>query len=230
MKRGKIICIAGTDCSGKNTQTKLLFDKLKEEKIPVEILNFPVYDTPTGKIIGGPYLGKEDICEGWFEEGATNVDPKVACLYYAADRRYSLPKINEILNSGKVLILDRYVESNLGHQAGKAKNSQEREKIVRFIEKLEYEMLELPKPDKTFFLHVPTEVGIELKKGREGKADQHERDAEHLIKAEESYLMLSERKNWIKIDCAPNGRIDSLKKPEEIHKEIWNFVKELLNE
>ena len=35
------------------------------------------------------YLGKDYICDGWFKEGATNVDPKVSSLYYAADRKYN---------------------------------------------------------------------------------------------------------------------------------------------
>lgn len=55
----------------------------------------------------------------------------VTCLYYAADRRYALQRINEIINSEKILILDRYVESNLGHQASKAKSIEERKEIIR---------------------------------------------------------------------------------------------------
>ena len=43
-------------------------------------------------IVGGPYLGKKEISDGWFPEGATNVDPHVAALYYAADRRYNFLK------------------------------------------------------------------------------------------------------------------------------------------
>ena len=85
---GKIILIEGTDCSGKETQSKMLIDALKEEGYQVESFDFPHYDSPTGRIIGGPYLGKKEICDGWFPEGAANVDAKVASLYYAADRRY----------------------------------------------------------------------------------------------------------------------------------------------
>ena len=66
--RGKLIVIEGTDCSGKETQTNILMDRLKKEGYPVVKFSFPMYDTPTGKIVGGPYLGKEYICDGWFPE------------------------------------------------------------------------------------------------------------------------------------------------------------------
>lgn len=87
--KGKIIVIEGTDCSGKETQTSLLVQRLSKEGKKIERVSFPSYDTPTGKIVGGAYLGKSYIGEGYFPEGAANVDPKVASLYYAADRRYN---------------------------------------------------------------------------------------------------------------------------------------------
>ena len=95
--KGKLIVIEGTDCSGKETQSNLLIEKLKKENIRIEKFSFPNYNSPTGKIVGGPYLGKSYICEGWFEEGAPNVDPKVSALYYAADRLYNIDKIKFLI-------------------------------------------------------------------------------------------------------------------------------------
>jgi dTMP kinase len=111
--KGKLIVIEGTDCSGKETQTKLLVKYLKENNTKVFTMSFPNYDSPTGKIIGGPFLGKSYISEGYFPEGAPNVDPKVSSLYYAADRLYNLPIIQKKLNEGYIVILDRYVYSNM---------------------------------------------------------------------------------------------------------------------
>ena len=96
-KRGKIIVIEGTDCSGKNTQSELLCQRLNSVNIKTISLSFPMYDTPTGKIVGGPYLGKSYICNGWFSEGAALVDGKVASLYYAADRLYNIKSITNTL-------------------------------------------------------------------------------------------------------------------------------------
>ena len=145
--KGKLIVIEGTDCSGKETQTKTLVKRLEKENIACVRLCFPNYDSPTGKIVGGPYLGKDYICDGWFEEGAANVDPKVSSLYYAADRKYNVKNIEELINKGINVILDRYMYSNLAHQGGKIKDKQERLAMYNWLDKLEFDLLELPKAD-----------------------------------------------------------------------------------
>ena len=88
--RGKLIVVEGTDCSGKETQTNLLMKILENNDIPVTKFSFPNYESPTGKIIAGPYLGKPYVSNSWFKEGAVNVEAKVASLYYAADRLYNI--------------------------------------------------------------------------------------------------------------------------------------------
>ena len=76
---GKIIVIEGTDCSGKETQSNLLEKKLKKQGKKCVRFSFPDYNTPTGKIVGGPYLGKPEFGPSLFEEGAVNVDP-LCCM------------------------------------------------------------------------------------------------------------------------------------------------------
>jgi len=98
MKLGKLIVFEGTDASGKNTQTNLLYEKLISENISVARDIFPRYKTPTGKIIGRPFLGKPEICKSYFENPA-NVDPKVASAFYVADRKYNLGFIQDVLKS-----------------------------------------------------------------------------------------------------------------------------------
>src|SRR5574344_2196058 len=136
--KGKIIVIEGTDCSGKETQSKLLVKNLTKKGLKVINLSFPMYDTPTGKIVGGPYLGKTEICEGYFKEGAVNLDPKIACLYYAADRKYNIKQVEKYLNDGYYVILDRYVSSNMAHQGCKILDKDERFNMFQWIDKLEY--------------------------------------------------------------------------------------------
>ena len=190
--RGKIIVIEGTDCSGKETQTSLLVQRMRREGRKIERLSFPDYDSPTGKIVGGPYLGKKYICDGFFPEGASNVDPKVASLYYAADRRYHRQQIIDLLDQGIDVVLDRYVESNMGHQGGKIFDKEERLKLYEDLANLEYGFLELPKPDLTIFLYVPYKKVAELKRGRVEPADQHESNPLHIRNAEHAYLELAE--------------------------------------
>lgn len=224
MSRGKLIAIEGTDASGKNTQTKLLYKKLISENIPVVRDTFPRYETPTGKIIGGPFLGKPEISQSYFENPA-NVDPKVASAFYVADRKYNLPFINKTLDSGNHLILDRYVESNMGHQGGKIPNPSERLNFYKWLEKLEYEMFELPRPDLTIFLYMPFEKGIELKSKMNIKKDEVEKDFNYLKNSEEAYLQLAKLYNWKKINCVNKGKIRSKK---DIHKETYSIVKNIL--
>ena len=213
--KGKIIMIEGTDCSGKETQSNLLFEALKNRNIKVEKLGFPMYDTPTGKIIGGPYLGKDFICDGWFTEGANEVEPKVAALYYAADRRYNIPKIQKLLDQGIHVILDRYVYSNMAHQGGKILDTNERMNMYAWLDVLEFKLLELPKPDIQVFLHMPYEQATILKENRKEKPDQHEKSKDHLKHAENAYLELAQTYKWKTIECTKESQIKTI---SDIHQ------------
>ena len=220
--KGKIIVVEGTDCSGKETQTSLLVQRLRKEGRKIERLSFPDYETPTGRIVGGPYLGKKHIGEGFFPEGAANVDPKVAALYYAADRRYNRDKILKLLNDGVDVVLDRYVESNMGHQGGKLFDKEDRLKLYNDLENLEYVFLELPRPDLILFLYVPYKKVVELRGSRSEFPDQHEVSPIHLRNAEKAYLELAELHDYKKITCVDKkGKLrDVLEIQEDIYKEV----------
>lgn len=220
---GKIIVIEGTDCSGKETQSKLLEERLKEKGKKCVKFNFPMYDTPTGQIVGGSYLGRKEIGESLFKEGAVKVDPHVTCLYYAADRKYNWYKIQEYLDKDYFVILDRYTPSNLAHQGSKITDKDERFNMYQWIDKLEYWLLGLPKPDKTVFLHVPAEKTLELLKNRK-LVDEHEKSPEYLRNVEESYIELSELYNWDRIECIKNGNLRSVL---DINDEIIKLVEKM---
>ena len=219
--RGKIIVVEGTDCSGKETQTSLLVQKLRRDGRKIERLSFPDYESPTGKIVGGPYLGRSHMGEGFFPEGAANVDPKVAALYYAADRRYNREKILKLLDDGVDVVLDRYVESNMGHQGGKLFDKEDRLKLYEDLENLEYGFLELPRPDVTLFLYVPYKKVVELLSGRR-TSDQHEISSIHIRNAEKAYLELAEIHNYKKIDCV--DKKGKLRDIEDIQADIYKEV------
>lgn len=226
MSRGKLIVIEGTDCSGKETQSNLLMEKLKRDNVSIEKRSFPMYDTPTGYIIGADLLGKPHMGECIFPEGTTNVPPKVAALYYAADRLYNIEKINEMLDDGINVILDRYVESNMGHQAGKLNDKKDKIDMMNWLEKLEYELLELPRPDIVLFLYMPYQYTIELRNKRAEAPDGAEKDVEHLKNAEATYSMMAEKYNYNIIHCVKDDKIRTI---EEIHEDVYNKVKEKLS-
>lgn len=218
----KIILIEGTDCSGKETQANLLLERLNKDFFKSEKLGFPMYDTPTGKIIGGPYLGKPHIMEGWFKEGAVNVDPKVASLYFAADRLYNVNKIYNLLNNNINVILDRYVESNMGHQGGKLTNHNERLKMYYWLENLEYKTLGLPVPNIKILLYMPYQYAYILRQNRNELADEHESSREHLINAEKAYLEIAGLFHFDIVNCIKDNQIRSI---DDIHEEVYEIVR-----
>ena len=222
IKKGKIIVVEGTDCSGKETQTSLLVQRLRRMGRKIERLSFPMYDTPTGKIVGGPYLGKSYIGEGYFPEGAADVDPKVASLYYAADRRYNKHVIEGFLNKGYDVVLDRYVESNMAHQGGKLFDKEDRLKLYKSLDDLEYGFLELPRPDFTIFLYVPYDKVAELRGHRSEAPDQHESNPLHIRNAEHAYLELADLHNYQIIKCC--DKKGDLRDIENIQEEIYDIV------
>lgn len=215
-----LITIEGVDCSGKETQSKLLAQRLAEEGKKVARFSFPFYDSPTGKIVGRPYLGKDG--RGFFDEGASHVDPYVASLYFAADRKYNLKTIQDALKENDVVILDRYIYSNMAHQGCKLADS-EQEKFFDFIDGLEFKLLSLPKPDVSLFLYVPCDVVKKLKDERKERPDDHEKDGEYLAKAERTYLNLVKKFSLKTINCAQEGK---MRTPEEIALEVYSKIYE----
>ena len=214
---GKLILIEGTDCSGKETQSRLLVEKLNERGKKAVYFTFPYYESPTGKIVGGPYLGKEEISSSYFPEGASHVPAKVASLYFAADRLYNLPLLQKLLDSNDYVILDRYVYSNMAHQGGKIESKEERYKMYDFLYELEFNMLGLIKPDMVIFLNMPYLYASVLKQNRTS-LDGHEKDPNHLKNAENSYLELSDRYNFSYVICVKDNEIRDI---DEINEELY---------
>lgn len=237
MGKGKLIEIEGTDSSGKETQVKKLIEKMESFSIPCVSVDFPRYDTPSGRIVGQSYLGRDVNFHGWEGESAwfgdpDKVDARAVCAYYAADRRMARPFIVGNLDKGTHVVTDRYVDANKGHQGGKIRNKKERLCLYEDLDNLEYGFMQLPRPDLVIFLHMPTDVSLVLKDRRNFEtsvgSDGHENNVAHLRRAEAAYLELADLHGWVKISCAPDGTISSLKTPEEIHKEVWGKVRNFL--
>ena len=219
---GKIIVIEGVNDSGKETQSKLLAKTLKEEGYKVVEFSFPMYKSPTGKIFKNCVLGKDG--NGYFEEGYENLDPYVVCLYTAADRKYHKEKIERYLKNDYIVILNRYTSSNMAHQGSRYSDSEERFYMYQWIDKLEYWLLKLPKPDCTILLKVPAKYLNQLSEKQVTFNFQEDIfDQDSVLKA---YIELSELYNWDSIDCVSNNKMKSV---EEIHEEIMKIVRINLN-
>lgn len=225
MPKGLFIMLEGTDGSGKNTQTELLLKKLKKDGYQAEQINFPQYGQRSAAMV-------EDYLNGKFGT-AEQVGPYRASILYAIDRYAAKKKINHWLRQGKIVISNRYVASNLGHQGGKILDDKQRKKYFAWNYDLEYNIFCIPKPDINIILHVTPEISQQLvdKKENRGylngkKRDIHEDDLEHLRRAEQTYLQLTSLyPEFTIIECVKNNKILPI---DTIQKKIWQQIKSRL--
>ena len=210
MSKGKLIVIEAGDGSGKATQTKLLFEYLTAKGHTVKKISFPDYDSPSSSLVK-MYL------KGDFGEHADDVDAYAASTFYAVDR-YASFKMNwkKFYDLGEIILADRYVTSNMVHQAVKIADDIEREKFFNWLDDLEYEKLKLPRPDLVIFLNMPPEVSEKLIKER-NRNDIHEKDFNYLRRCYNSYRELAKKFNWVTINCSDGNQPRSI---EAIHKDM----------
>jgi dTMP kinase len=216
---GKLVIIEGGDGSGKATQTKLLVEYLQGQKIPVETLSFPRYSNSFyGNLVGRFLSGEFGSLD--------SVSPYLAAIPYALDRLDARDEINKWLEAGKVVVIDRYVPSSLAHQAAKVSQN-ERDELVNWLEKMEYEENKLPRPDLVVYLHVPVQESLKLiEKRREAIKEDISETKSHQEKAEEMFLRLAREKGWQKIDCVNNGNLLTI---PEIHTQLLQILRTSLN-
>ena len=208
--RGKLLVIEGTEGSGKETQADLLVRRLNEMGEKAVKMRFPMYDTPTGKIIYEHILNKDG--NSYFDE---EVDPKALSLYYAADRVNNIGKINELLDQGVHVVLDRYVESNMAYQASKFEDIKDRVNMIFWMEQLEFNLLDLPRPDKVIFLFLPYQYRPLVGEVADSKY--------HNI--EMTYHLLSRRYDFGVVSCVND---DKLKDINSISDEVLEYVKNII--
>ena len=222
---GKLIVIEGTDSSGKETQTKKLYERLANEIEKVRKISFPNYESPACEPVK-MYLA------GDFGDSALNVNPYPVSTMFAIDR-YASYKMDweSFYNAGGIIVTDRYTTSNMVHQASKIESIDEKSKYLDWLEDLEYNKMSIPKPDLVIFLNMPTEMAVKLMEARknkitgEEKKDIHEKDTSYLKKSYDNACDIAKKYNWQEIKCVEDKRLKTI---EEIGEEIYTLVKEIL--
>ncbi len=207
---GKIIVIEGIEGSGKETQSKLLVESLNKMGLKTIEFSFPMYDTPTGRIFKDCLLSNNS----YFPEKIDTLDPELVCLYTAADRKYNIKTIEKYLNDDYIVVINRYTSSNMANQGSKYDNSEDRFYMYQWIDKLEYWLLKLPKPDYTILLNMPYKYNNQL------SFDLIDNSKEKRVL--DAYLELAGLYNWDVIDCIDGSKEKTI---DEIHKEIIELLK-----
>lgn len=230
MAKGKFFVFEGIDGSGKSTQVKLLAENLQQKGYGIERLHFPQHEEKSAGLV-------DEYLSGKYGE-ADEVGPYVASVFYACDRYDASFKIRKWLDEGKIVLSDRYLVSNVGHQGGKIKDKGAWEKYVAWLYDLEYSIFKIPKPDYTFVLKTSHDMAFNLV-GRltdnerrdkkesylSGKKDIHERNAGHLADALRSYMWVAEHfpEEFKVVECMGDK---GMLPPEEIHRKVLKLVEE----
>lgn len=200
----RLIALEGIDGSGKGTQAALLRDALQQAGRSVTLLSFPRYQaTRFGRKIGEFLNGRFGTLD--------QVHPTLVSLLFAGDRLESKPLIESALAEFDFVICDRYVPSNIAHQAAK---SRDRDELRTWIEFVEYDLYQLPRADLVIWLDVPVPCAQELilRKQKRSYTDQaadlQEADGAYLEEVRQVYGGLTAKDpSWRRIDACPNGQL-----------------------
>lgn len=174
-KSGFLVSFEGIDASGKNTQSRMLFDYLKEKGMGAKYLSFPDYSTPIGQEIMNFLSGKREY------------NPESRHLLYAVNRYEHKESIENWVSEGQIVVINRYSESNLAYGGA---NGLSLEWLLQ-IESL------MPRSDYVFYLRLEPEIS----KARKLNRDRYETDLGFLKRVSEVYEALAERGRWFAINA-----------------------------
>lgn len=222
------IVIEGLDGAGKSTQVARVQQWLTDQGLQWEYLHFPRFTAPYwGQLVARFLRG---------ELGALDqVDPYIVAMLYAGDRKDASTMIQGWIDQGKVVLIDRYVLSNIAYQCAKIEDTQGAQELKQWILGLEYDYNGIVQPDLTLFLDVPFRFTAEkLTQQRQGddrgylngKSDIHEASLSLQEKVRQQYLNHTDQRYKI-ISCADqnDGQMLSI---DTISNKIINEIKAIL--
>ena len=180
------ITFEGGEGSGKSVQARALYRKLSRLAIPVVLTHEPGV-TPLGKKIAR-----------WLKWGQDAISPVTELMLFNASRAQLVTEvIKPSLESGRVVICDRYSDSTTAYQSyGRGLDLD----MVRAVNNAAMQGL---KPTLTILLDMPVEAGLARKRDR--KHDRFERESIAFHKrVREGYLELAtgEPDRWLVVDAS----------------------------
>lgn len=190
MRKGKIIVLEGIDKAGKSTQSKLLMDYLKLSGKICTLITFPDYTTSIGAEIKA------------FLEGKRDYPIELKHILLSANRWEKKKEIESMVDSGTIVIINRYYQSNLVYGTSNGLN-------LRWLLSLEKG---LPTADLVIVLDVTPRITLK----RSLEPDEFEKDVSLLQNVYKNYHKLAKPFRW-KILNAEKSR-------DQIHDEVKKTV------
>ena len=173
--RGYLVVFEGLDQSGKETQAQLLRDRLKAAGRRVRVVTFPDYGTSLGEEIARALNGEREY------------SPDVLQLLFVANRYERKPDMEDALESGIVVLCDRYVASTVAYGEAQGLDPEWLGHVQAF----------LPQPDLTILLDITPETSV----GRKSTdRDRFEGDIPLLNEVRTSYMRQASLAGWTVID------------------------------
>lgn len=219
-----LIAIEGIDGAGKGTLTKALAAAAESGGKRVATLSFPRYrETRFSALI-------EQYLNGRFG-GLKDVAAEFAALLYAGDRLESRQMLLDMLASHDIVLLDRYVESNVAYNAARLP-ADKRAALVEWVREVEYGTFELPVPRTIVLVATRPAVADELvaRKGAraytEATRDLHETAGDYMDTVAQVYAGLAETSQpcpWITVHT-DDGK-GGLRSPTELADDVWARLK-----
>lgn len=173
---GHLIAFEGLDQSGKQTQAERLLDAFRRAGRNAEFLTFPEYTTDIGKEIGRALNGERDY------------QPDTLQLLYVANRFEFRPQIMSWLESGTMVVCDRYLASSIAYGEAQGVDAHWLTDIQRL----------LPQPSLTLFMDMSPSVSLTRK---QAARDKFERDMPLLGRVRDSYLRQLQAPGWVRINA-----------------------------
>jgi dTMP kinase len=183
--RGFFITFEGCEGCGKSTQTRLLYNKLQNDKIATVLTQEPG-GTPLGNKVRSLLKVKRNI----------DISPLAELFLFNSCRSQLVADvINPALDSGKVVICDRFADSTLVYQGyGRGLDL----KLITSVNAIATGGLE---PDLTVLLDTDPELGLQRKHNSADDRFEAENIAFHR-KIRDGYLNLAQKKpgRWLVVE------------------------------
>lgn len=207
---GQFITFEGGEGTGKSSHAELLAQRLRALGIGVALTREP-----------GGSPGAEIIRHVLLSGAAKPLGPDAEAILFAAARDDHVHcTIEPALAQGRWVICDRFIDSTRVYQGALGHVDL---KLIYFLERITVGSL---KPDLTFILDVPAEVGLARAKKRRGAGQADRFEGESLQfhqQLREAYLALAAREPD---RCVV---IDTTEPRVSVAMQIWNVVSQRLD-